>query len=127
MAPSKNPHRMPVCRRTLESLRQGQKTVFLETDDRIFTRFNPGDRLKMFTEGHGTVTKIIVGMRRYRTLADMLDNENLQALGYETREAAEEFFGEIFEEISRDQVLVAFDLAPTERNQRRNAAKKSQD
>lgn len=120
-------HREPVCQTTLKGLEGGQKTVLLGVDDRVFTRYNLGDLIIMHSRTGHAVTKVIANMRRYRTLEAAIAGEDPKALGHESREAALYFFAGIYDNLTSDQVIVAFDLTPTESRRRRRAAKKSQD
>ena len=130
MSSCKPPLHLSVCKRTHEQLQEGLKTLLVYLDDRIFTKIDIGREMKLHRKVGGrllTVTKVIAGMRRYRTLEEAIEHEDAKALGYESKEAALAFLSTIYGNITRDEAIVVIDLAPTERNQRRNAAKKSPD
>lgn len=101
--------RVDVRKGTFQSVCEQRKTLLVRVDDEIFIRFSAGTMIKVCS-GDRACTCRIVGIRRYKTLQEILENEDLGKIAHGSHLQARLYLEDIYHTVPSTKELVVLEL-----------------
>ncbi len=105
----KHVQRLDVKKGTLQSICEGRKPLLVRVDDRTFTRFSVGDKVKVCSGDRACTCKILA-IRRYASLEELLSSEDLTKIAHGSHEEARVYLENIYPEIPTTHRFVVLEL-----------------
>ena len=104
-------HRIDVRKGTWESISCGLKPLLVHIDDRIFTRFSEGDTVRIHSgSSHKICTCELLAMRRYKSLDELLEKEDLTKIAHGGHNEARNYLLQIYKRLPEHYIFVVLEI-----------------
>lgn len=92
-----------------QSICQKEKSLLVRIDDRIFARFATNN-LVVIASGERACTCRILAIRRYNTLEEILDREDLTRIAHGSHQETHEYLSGIYHDVPSTHRFVVLEL-----------------